>query len=267
MNIPMRTLLCGALAAGFAACSPPAEVQQLEARLELERATLDQQARALADLQERRRVQLEQSTEASDADLQAEQDEISSLRGELESSTQASADLEAQANASLRTQANSNAVLREQIDNSILSLETAVAETRDQMRWAELNSYKPEIRARLDELDELYVLQRQQIDDLRRQKVDLSSGLYVQAQVLGGAIDDQRANIAADAESVRQRISTLQAEMARSRSTRAQARMSLAPLSDEIRAAQNAYSEQQRKIQTLEASLQEAETRAPTSTQ
>lgn len=267
MNILTRLLLCGALVQGGVACSPPAEVLRTQAQLDQERAVLDQQAQTIADLQERRRLQLEQSTDTPDSEFQEKQNEISSLKNELAANQQTDSQLQTAANAALQNQSNAVVVAREQIDNAILSLETAVNETRQQMRWADMNSYKPEMRERLNELNELYALQLRQIDDLRQRKVDLLAGLYVQAQVLTGSLQEQRANLAADGDAIRNRITSLQTEIARTQSTRTQARMSLAPLADEIRSARNAYSEQQRKIQALEASLQTSETRVPASTQ
>ena len=124
------------------------------------------------------------------------------------------AELSRQAAMALRDQDSSSRVALAQLDENIRVQENLIRQTQDNLDYWRLNyNDLAEQRLRLSELEPLLEAQKQQLADMRQQRLDISSNVLLQTRAIQAELAQSLDGLNSDRSSTEDQINSLRAEI------------------------------------------------------
>ena len=236
--------------------------QQLEAEIELEKQNLEQQKKYLDDLKAQRTLQTQQLTQAIPSQITNHELQIQNLSDVLENLRLTEQDLSEAQTAFFREQSLALQLARDQLDPSISALEQQLQQIQQQITsWTNsLYALNSEQNAFVQNLKDLWNSQKQQLDQLNEQKLNISATALSETQWINQLSQQQRIELAATQATVQDQISILREEIEQLKTHETQYRASLLNLNQLISEAEKRFSEAEKnyteklkKIKSLES--------------
>ncbi len=233
------------------------EAQQLQNQLEEERRQLQNQTEALANLKTQKTQQDQQAALNAADQISTRTLELQSLNEQLQNQRLAEQDiLEATATA-LRDQSSQVQLVREQIDQSIRTAEESLSQIQDQIRFWSTNNYSVTDReTQLESLQAALNQQQQALNDLRIQRLNIASQVFVQRRNIEAQAQAQKNGLIENQNEIQTRIADLRAELRQLQDQQARRQLTPVPIEDQIRQTQALVKQQSDRVQALESELQ-----------
>lgn len=235
------------------------EIQNLQVQLEQERADLQTQRQILENLRAQYNQQQQQSAIAFPAQINANQAQIQNLADSLESQRLAEVDISEASQNAINEQLRAAQLAREGIETNMAIVEETIQQTQQQI--AALAATVPfDLTARDTQIAQLrnqLALQTQELDNLRAQRVEVSSSTLNQSRAISSLTETQRAALADNQSALLDQISTLREENVRLQNAQTETRMSTMTLSSQINQAEKVVENQAQEVAEIEQSLRE----------
>lgn len=228
--------------------------QQLKIESEFENQKLDQQKKYLDDLKSQLTQQTQQLTQAIPSQITNRELQIQNLNDVLDNLRLTEQDLAEAQTAFFREQSLGLQLARDQLDPSISNLEQQLQQIQQQITsWTNsLYALSFEQNAFVQNLKDLWNSQKQQLDQLNEQKLNISATALSETQWINQLSQQQRIELATIQTSVQDQISVLREEIEQLKSHETQYRASLLNLNQLIAEAEKNYTETLQKIKSLE---------------
>lgn len=232
-----------------------AEKESLQQRLNEERQSLDKQKQILETLRAQNKQQF--SATYSSQILEGS-NQLRELAVELRGYENLERDINRRADEVLRQQNSEAQVLKDQYDEDVRTQENLIKQTQEQVVYWQLNNnYTTEQQARLAEAQVLLESQKQQLENLRQQRLSISSGVLANSQAIQLQKERELGDLSQNRIDLQNEILSLNEELARRQEELNQQRMSQMSLGSQIFQAQRAYEQQQEQVRVLESSLKQ----------
>lgn len=231
------------------------EFVSMQEKLEQERQKLEAQRVTLENLKAR---QQEQPATSYSSLISTHNEQIRDFLDELNGYEKAEADINRRANDILREQSSQAQVARDQIDDSVRVQETLMRQTQEELTYWQYTSYmSAEREARMQELQSLIEAQRQDLENLKAQKLNISTQVLANTQAVQSEKEQALNELAANRADLRDEISSLRDEVYRMQEAQYKVRTSQVSLNSQIIQTQRAYDEQEQIIKNMEATLRQ----------
>lgn len=235
------------------------EIRNLQVQLEQERADLQTQRQVLENLRAQYNQQQQQSAIAFPAQINANQAQIQNLSDSLESQRMAEVDISEASQNAINEQLRAAQVAREGIEANIAIVEESIQQTQQQM--AALAATVPfDLTARDTQMAQLrnqLALQTQELDNLRAQRLDISSNTLNQSRAISSLTETQRAALTDNQSAILEQIAALREENVRLQNAQTETRMSSMTLSSQINQAERVVQNQAQEVTELEEALRQ----------
>lgn len=234
------------------------ELQTLEQELDQERKKTELQKQTLEELKSRQALQTEQLNISLPSQISSHQIQIRNLADTLQDQRLAEGDLNQAAAQALREHETAAQTAKNQFDSYIASLSESLQQTRQEINyWTNaIYNITPEKETRLQDLQNLLAEQSVQLELLREQRTNIDAEKLTQERTIGSISQQQKMGLIDNQDAIQNEIGTLREEIGKLQTVYSQTRMSLMPLSQQIRQDEKAYVEQLQKMQALETSLE-----------
>lgn len=237
------------------------EIQALQQTLATRQQSLQAKAQVLQEVRpsssDANTVGDSERAPASAADIESRTDELEALTSDLEEMRTSREAIRRQEDDAIRIQENRTELAMSQIDANIKPLEETVAQTRHQLElWnrdhAGINQEGPH---NVD-LENALNQQQQQLEDLREQRLQLTTGHHAQADSIYNLSQQARDDLRSEEQNVRGQIFSLQSEIRRIQRAQTQERMSRQSQSSRLQQAQRDLQTEAAQVKSIETSLQ-----------
>lgn len=232
-----------------------AEKESIQQRLTDERQRLDKQRQ---DLENLRALNQQQVTATSSSEVLAGSNQLRELAIELRSYDNLERDINRRADEVLRQQNSEAQVIKDGLDEAIRTQENSIKQTQEQVTYWQVNyTYTTEQLSRLAEVHALLESQKQKLENLRQQRLSISSQVLANSQAIQLQKERELGDLSQRRIDLQNEILSLNEELARLQEEQNQQRMSQMSLGSQILQTQRAYQQQQEKVQVLESSLKQ----------
>lgn len=229
--------------------------------LEEEKQKLELQKKSIEALKSQLTQQTQQLNLYYPSQVTSNNIQIQNLTDILDNLRLAEKDVADSALAMFREQNAATQIARDQIAPGIFSLQQSIQQTQQQIyNWT--NTIFPltsEQSALLKILEDLLISQKQQLENLNEQKLNISEAELNQIQLINNISQMKKTELINNQVAVQEQILYLRAEIEQLESTQLQLKMSLNVLDQQLQQAQKDYNLQAEKIVALEKSLKTPE--------
>lgn len=228
----------------------------LQNQLAAEKQNLEQLQINLNKLKAQQVQQQQQLTLSYPNRVEQNKSEIQQLTGQLQEHRLAEDDLHETTLDSLRNQSSEATYARDQIDFAIETAQDNLQQTLALINYWQSNLLlTPEQQSALADLQNQFINQRQQLDFLRRQRVNISAQVLNQTRTISEVARQTKDDLLANEAAIQDRIAFLQNELVQIQQAQTQIQTSNKSLDGQINEMQNAYNKQLERVQTIEATL------------
>lgn len=232
-----------------------AEKESLEKRLVEEQQRLEWQKQQLDTLRSQTTRQFATSYFSQ---IREGSSQLRELAVELHGYDGLERDINRRADEVLRDQNSLAQVVRDNLDEGIRAQENLIKQTQEQVvYWQFNNNYTTEQLARLAEAQALLESQRQQLDNLRQQRLAVSSQILTNTQAIQSAKEMELGELSQSRIDLQNEILSVNEELARLQEEQNKQRTSQMSLSTQIIQNQRIYDQQQEKVRGLESSIKQ----------
>lgn len=232
-----------------------AEKESIQQRLTDERQRLDKQRQ---DLENMRALNQQQVSTTSSSETLAGSNQLRELAIELRSYDNLEIDINRRADEVLRQQNSEAQVIKDGLDEAIRTQENLIKQTQEQVTYWQVNyNYTTEQLSRLAEAQAQLESQKKQLENLRQQRLSISSQVLANSQAIQLQKERELGELSQSRVDLQNEILSLNEDLARLQEEQNQQRMSQMSLGSQILQTQRAYQQQQEKVQVLESSLKQ----------
>lgn len=222
-------------------CAPYNPDPTEQTQLDQERLALTEIQQNLADLLAQQKQQVEQIRFSYPLQIEQAKSEIQNLTEILNQYRVSESDINQSANQLLGQQSTNARYAAELIDSEI------------QFRTEEMNRLQ-QLTPSSSNQDQIGIL-KQQVAELRAQRVDLSASIIAQFQSINNQAQLQKAEVRESQADVQNQIFSMRQEILQLQTQRNQMQQSSATIAEQIQQQQQALTQQQAKIKSLEESV------------
>ncbi|MGZ3772000.1 MAG: hypothetical protein ACXVCP_20130, partial [Bdellovibrio sp.] len=182
--------------------------------------------------------------------------ELQNLAMELRNYDNVEREINRRADELIKDQNSQAQVVRDQLETNIRDVEAQMKQSQEQIDYWNLNrNYLTEELARLAEAQNALELQRQQLENLRQQRLELSTRILESERLIRAQKDQEIADLNQDKVNLQSQILNMNQEISRLQIEEDRQRVSRMSLASQIIRAQKDFDEEQNKIRNLESSL------------
>ncbi len=229
----------------------------MQEQLEQQRQRLETQRQNLQNLQSQRQEQNQTPIAGYSTQINSNNASIRDFIEELNSYDRSEAEINRRADDALKQQSSEAQVARDQIDAAIRIQESVMRQTQEEWTYWQYNQMLSQRQAREQELLTLMETQRQDLENLRAQRLELSSQILLNSQAVQAQKDQALSDLSQNRQSLQDEISLLRDEVYRLQEDQYRTRTSQVSLGSQIQQAQRTLQQQQNQVDTLEKSMQQ----------
>lgn len=229
---------------------------QLQNQLVIERQNLEQIQNNL-NLLKARQIQEQQQLQLSyPARASQNTNEIQNLSEILQEHRRAENDVTEDVQSSVRDQASNAQLAKDQIEFEIQTAQENLQQTLAQINYWQSNFLlTPEQQTVLNDLQNQFIDQRNQLDLLRQQRVNISASVLAQTRMINEVARQTKEQILSSEAEIQDRITALQNELIQLEQAQDQIRVSSKTLDTQIAETQKTYDLQVERIRNMENTL------------
>lgn len=224
-------------------------------QLEIEKQNLERAKKYLDDLKMQLADQTQQLTQLIPSQIASAELQIQNLSDVLQNFRMAEQDIMEARASILQEQEFAVRIATAQIDPALFALQENIQQTQEQIiSWT--NTIYPlniEQSTQLKNLQDLLSSQKQQLNSLTEQKLNISNEALFQTQLINSASQQQKIELVDSESNIQDQINFLREEIVRLEALQIQYKSSIENLNQLITKAQNNYEELLKKIKTLES--------------
>ncbi|HWU42847.1 MAG TPA: hypothetical protein VN132_05385 [Bdellovibrio sp.] len=235
------------------------EISALQQTLYDEQQKLNSKNRFLTNLKERQTQQSQQQPPSYYSSQIASRDEqIQDLLSGSRDFRSAEQSLNQRAAQELRNQSSAAQLARDQLDENIRQQEALIKQTEEDLdTWKYNFGYVVEQEAHLAELSALLEAQKQRLQDMRTQRLEISATALSQSQAVNNSVQETASSYSDSQDAIYDEVNSLREEIRRLEQQRNQVHTSQMSLNSQVNQAQRDVRDQSQQVQNLQDSLQQ----------